>query len=120
MKRLVTAIILPFICLITAVGSAVYTDRTLTGSIEKIEIMENSDKFDVKNAQELFKKWEKDKKLLAILLKHEDVDEIEMQLNSVVYAAKTESEDYKDVLDEARGFITGVRDGEKLSAQSIF
>ena len=36
MKRLVTAIILPFICLITAVGSAVYTDRTLTGSIGKL------------------------------------------------------------------------------------
>ena len=120
MKRLVTAIILPFICLAIAVGSAVYTDRTLTRSIEKIKMMEDSGEFDVKNAQELFEKWEKDKKLLAILLKHEDVDEIEMQLNSVVYAAKTESEDYKDVLDEARGFITGVRDGEKLSVQSIF
>ncbi len=120
MKRLVTAVILPFFCLALAICSAVYTDRTLTASITEIEKMENENEFELSRAQNLFGEWEKNKKLLAILLKHEDVDKIEMHINNIVYAAKTQSEDYKDVLDDAHGFLTGVRDGEKLSVQSIF
>ena len=120
MKRLITAVILPFFCLALAVSSAVYTDRTLTKSINEIERMEDENEFELSRAHNLFGVCKKDKKLLAILLKHEDVDEIEMNLNDIVYAAKTQSDDYKDVLDKARGFLTGVRDGEKLSFQSIF
>ena len=92
MKRLITAVILPFFCLALAVSSAVYTDRTLTKSINEIERMEDENEFELSRAQNLFGEWKKDKKLLAILLKHEDVDEIEMNLNGIVYAAKTQSE----------------------------
>ncbi len=120
MKRLITAIIIPFFCLALAVGGSAYTDRTLTKSISEIEIMENESDIDSLRAQKLFSKWEKDKKLLAILLKHEDVDEMEIHLGNIVCAAENESEDYKYILDEARNFITGVRDGERLSPQSVF
>lgn len=120
MKRLITAVILPFICLAAAVSSAVCTDRALTNAIDKIGEMESSEQFDEEGAQKLFGEWERDKKFLAVLLKHEDVDEIEMHLNKIAYTARTKSEDYNEALDEARRFIIGVRDGERLSPQSVF
>ena len=120
MKRLVTAIILPFVCLAVAVTAAVYTERTLTRSIDTITAMQDEAQPDENKAEQLTQQWEKDKKILAILLKHEDVDELEMQFGKILYCAQNDEESYAETLGEAKDFITGLRSGERLSIQSIF
>lgn len=120
MKRLVTAVILPFMCLAIAIAASVYTEKTLSRSIDTIKIMQSEQTPDEKRADELFSQWEKDKKILAVLLKHEDVDELEMQFGKIVYSAKNASDEYEETLSDAMDFISGVRSGERLSFQSIF
>lgn len=120
MKRLVTAVILPFICLAIAITASVYTEKTLSRSIDTIKEMQSEQTPDEKKADELFTRWKNDKKILAVLLKHEDVDELEMQFGKIVYSAKNAPDEYEQTLSDAKDFITGVRSGERLSFQSIF
>ena len=124
MKRLISAGLL-FVFVVTAyVSSYFYIIKTCDETIELVKLCEENYK-DGKNAYENAEKidevWVQKEKTLSFFVNHDRIDEVELELSSLLLYSRTEDEIlFYENIETLKMLLSQIKEDSMLNAHAIF
>ncbi len=124
MKRLISAGLL-FVFVVTAyVSSYFYIIKTCDEAIELVKLCEENYK-DGKNAYETAEKidevWVQKEKTLSFFVNHDRIDEVELELSSLLLYSRTEDEIlFYENIETLKMLLSQIKEDSMINAHAIF
>lgn len=95
----------------------IYANNTKIGIEE-----DNGDKI-IENTQKMVDRFQKSSNILKLFLNHEDVDELELYIQSCYYTAKTDQKEYPVIIDNLENILQKCKylfDVETFTVYNLF
>jgi len=125
MRRFQVAVIITVVSILSCIASLIYIDNckkyysSFLDDIYTSSYSENKDKCQ-KSLDNFSKKWEKDEKILMIILPHDDVDEIGFEVQMLKEFLKAEEmPEFRAALKRAAALINHLWEKEKPSLINV-
>jgi len=125
MRRFQVAVIITVVSILSCIASLIYIDNckkyysSFLDDIYTSSYSENKDKCQ-KSLDNFSKKWEKDEKILMIILPHDDVDEIGFEVQMLKEFLKAEEmPEFRAELKRAAALINHLWEKEKPSLINV-
>lgn len=111
MKRLIAAIIILILSFSTTALGSRYINITLNKLLYDLQNNESS----------VYDTWQADSRKLSVLLKHEDIDNLDEEIENMKRFDENGRKDEKNECKvRAQSIINGILDGEKLTWGNVF
>ena len=123
MKRLIAAGILLAAVIAAYISSLVYITKTCDQAKEIIIRCEEAYKDEKAHeaAEELSDLWDKKEKVLSFFVNHSRIDDIELEISSLLLYSKTEDEIFfYEHIESLKMMIHQIKEDTRISVHSIF
>ena len=124
MKRLISAGILFAFVVAAYVSSFIYIKKTCNETIELVRLCEENYK-DGKNAYETAEKideiWVDKEQTLSFFVNHDRIDEVELELSSLLLYSKTDNEIlFYEHIETLKMLLFQIKEDSMINAHAIF
>lgn len=124
MKRLISAGLLLVFVVTAYVSSYFYIIKTCDETIELVKLCEENYK-DGKNAYETAEKidevWVQKEKTLSFFVNHDRIDEVELELSSLLLYSRTEDEIlFYENIETLKMLLSQIKEDSMINAHAIF
>lgn len=125
MKRVIAAVIMLIMVGFLCASGYLYTKKTTDKLIALTELAYNSaeekgSEKPKKISREIKEKWEKDKKILVTITRHENSDKLDEYIDKLIFFGETnDMEKYRETCTEIKSVLCHIRDGERISVGNV-
>ena len=123
MKRLIAAGILLAAVIAAYISSLVYINKTCDKTKELISVCEDAyNKGEAqKYAEELSRLWDEKESALSFFMNHDRIDDIELEISSLLLYSETEDEIlFYEHIETLKMLLHQVKEDTRISVHSIF
>lgn len=125
MKRVIAAIIMLTVIFLLCVSGYSFTKKSTEELISLTELAfssaEKNDKTQAEDiSREIKAKWERDKKILVTITRHENTDKLDEYTDKLIFFGESGDKDkFKETCTEIKSVLCHIRDGERISVGNV-